>query len=131
MFTEKEKVIYKENYDRILFLKTENMANQGDIPSKKLLADMLLQGKGTDKNEIRAVSLLFDLAMMLDESSRYKLCEHKDIVLNKIKHILNKDTSTIIGARKCEVNNITSKQAKQFLDKFHIQGFVNSTIYYG
>ena len=57
--------------------------------------------------------------------------EHKDIVLNKIKHILNKDTSTIIGARKCEVNNITSKQAKQFLDKFHIQGFVNSTIYYG
>ena len=81
VFTEKEKVIYKENYDRILFLKTENMANQGDIPSKKLLADMLLQGKGTDKNEIRAVSLLFDLAMMLDESSRYKLCEHKDIVL--------------------------------------------------
>lgn len=80
VFTEKEKVIYKENYDRILFLKTENMANQGDIPSKKLLADMLLQGKGTDKNEIKAVSLLFDLAMMLDESSRYKLCEHKDIV---------------------------------------------------
>ena len=85
VFSEKEKTIYKDNYDKILFLKTEYRANKGNVSSKKMLADMFLKGKGTDKNDIKGVELLFDLAINLDEDSRYKLCEYKDIVFrNKV-----------------------------------------------
>lgn len=55
----------------------------------------------------------------------------RDIVLNKITHLLGKDVSTVIGARKCIIENIDRKEAEEFLEKYHIQGYVNSTIHYG
>ena len=56
----------------------------------------------------------------------------KDIVLAKIKHILKKDYDLPkIYARKCTVQVINSSVAKDFLNKFHIQGFVSSNIYLG
>lgn len=36
-----------------------------------------------------------------------------------------------IPARKCEVKEIDSKTYKDFLNKYHIQGAVNSSIRYG
>ena len=57
--------------------------------------------------------------------------EHKEIVLNKIKHIIGKDNSIVVGARKCRINLINKELAKTFLDKYHIQGYVSSTIYLG
>ena len=57
--------------------------------------------------------------------------EHKEIVLNKIKHIIGKDNSIVVGARKCRINLINKDLAKTFLDKYHIQGYVSSTIYLG
>ena len=57
--------------------------------------------------------------------------EHKDIVLNKIKHILGKDTSEKVYGRKCIVKEISSKEKNDFLNKYHIQGADNSSIYLG
>ena len=57
---------------------------------------------------------------------------HKDIVLTKIKHILGKDYNLQrIAGRKIQVREILSNDAKNFLDKFHIQGFYKSTVYIG
>ena len=56
----------------------------------------------------------------------------KDIVLNKIKHILkiSEDKVKVYG-RNCFVKEINNKTAKQFLNENHIQGFSSSTIYLG
>ena len=56
----------------------------------------------------------------------YKL--HKDIVLDKILHAagLNNDKPNLM-ARKCTVSYIESGMAKDFLDTYHIQGYVRST----
>lgn len=57
---------------------------------------------------------------------------HKNIVLNKIRHLIGKDENlNKIYARKCSVKLIDNKTAKEFLDKNHIQGFGKSTIYIG
>ena len=58
--------------------------------------------------------------------------EHKDIVLNKIRHFLGKDTDKpVVGGRKCLVKTISKTEAEPFLTTYHIQGFVASTTYYG
>ena len=58
--------------------------------------------------------------------------EHKDVVLRKIKHLLGQDMDLIkVGARSCRVKMISKDTAKEFLDKYHIQGFSASTIYLG
>ena len=57
---------------------------------------------------------------------------HKEIVLNKIRHILYKDGNKKKAAgRKCIVKKIETHSAKNFLEKFHIQGFAPATIYLG
>lgn len=57
---------------------------------------------------------------------------HKDIVENKIKHLLHKNIDLQkVPARKCIIKEITNNEAKIFLQTYHIQGFVNSTKYYG
>jgi hypothetical protein len=57
---------------------------------------------------------------------------NKEIVLNKIKHLVeNHNTLSKIAGRKCKINEINMSNAKLFLDKFHIQGFAASTIYLG
>ncbi len=57
---------------------------------------------------------------------------HKDIVINKLYHILNIELKLpkIMG-RKCLISEIDSSSAKYFLNKYHIQGFSHSTIYLG
>ena len=58
--------------------------------------------------------------------------ENKGIVLEKINHILGKNKSLpVAGARKCQIREVTKKDAKQFLNMFHIQGFAGASIYYG
>ena len=56
----------------------------------------------------------------------------KEIVLNKLKHILglNNDLPKIMG-RKCKVEIINKEVAESFLNDFHIQGYVKSTIHFG
>jgi len=57
---------------------------------------------------------------------------HKELVLDKISQALNKNEfNKKIGARNCDVKNITKDEAKKFLDTYHIQGFSKATVYIG
>jgi len=57
---------------------------------------------------------------------------NKELVLNKLKHILGKDDNLMkVAGRKVNVKEIYMNDAKNFLDKFHIQGFYRSTVYLG
>ena len=57
--------------------------------------------------------------------------EHKEIVLEKIRHFLGKSKCKVIGARKCTIKEVSKDDAKVFLNTYHIQGFVSSTVYLG
>lgn len=57
---------------------------------------------------------------------------HKDIVLNKIAHVLNIDLRLPkIMARKCVIKVIDKETAKLFLNSFHIQGYSRASLYLG
>ena len=57
---------------------------------------------------------------------------HRDIVYEKLKHILKLDTNQPkIPGRKTTVIEINSVTAQEFLDKYHIQGYTRSTAYLG
>lgn len=58
--------------------------------------------------------------------------KNKALVLNKIDHILKigYDLPKIM-ARKTNIKEISKEEAAEFLEQFHIQGFVPSTVYIG
>lgn len=57
---------------------------------------------------------------------------HKDIVISKIKHIINVNINLFkIVGRECIVKEIDKNQSYTFLERFHIEGFMVSTIYLG
>ena len=56
----------------------------------------------------------------------------KNIVINKILHIANLvQNKKKIYARNCKISLIDKKTAKEFLEKYHIQGKSNSSLNYG
>lgn len=55
----------------------------------------------------------------------------KDIIKNKIKHILKCNNGIRVGGREIKIKKITSEQKSLFLNNNHIQGNDASTIYYG
>ena len=55
----------------------------------------------------------------------------KDLVKNKIKHILKKSEGEKIGARKILIKEISKDDKKIFLDNYHIQGNDKSSIFIG
>jgi len=54
----------------------------------------------------------------------------KDIVKDRLKHIILKSSERIY-ARKCVISEITSKQASEFVDRHHIQGYTGSRVKLG
>lgn len=56
---------------------------------------------------------------------------NKKIVESKILHILGICDGKKIMGRKCVVKEILKHDAKEFLDKYHIQGYVSSSVYLG
>lgn len=54
----------------------------------------------------------------------------KRIVINRLKSILGKTVGRIF-ARKCDVKEIDVSLARKFLDKYHIQGYVQSNVRLG
>lgn len=60
----------------------------------------------------------------------FEVSEKFDIVCSMILHRLNLSSRKIL-ARKSKVDFITSKEARIFLDKNHISGFLPSSIYVG
>lgn len=58
--------------------------------------------------------------------------EHKEIVFEKIRHLLKKDNEKEkVFARKCITKEIDKFTAREFLGKNHIQGFSSSSVYIG
>ena len=57
--------------------------------------------------------------------------KNKQLVKNKLKHILKINDGIKIGARNVIIKIISANDKKDFLDKNHIQGNDNSTIMYG
>lgn len=55
----------------------------------------------------------------------------RNLVLNKIGHLINLNTQINIGARKCIIKEISIEEKNLFLDKYHIQGHDNSTVKLG
>lgn len=57
---------------------------------------------------------------------------NKELVFSKISHILHLDSykEKIVG-RKCTVKEISKDEAKEFLNKNHLQGFAKSSVYLG
>ena len=73
------------------------------------------------RNNIRLIQIFED-----------EYTQHKEIVLNKILHIIGCHANVPkIMARKCIINEIGINTAKNFLNEYHIQGFVSSSIYLG
>ena len=54
----------------------------------------------------------------------------KEIAKNRLKYFLKLNTQRIY-ARKCTIREISKEQAREFVDKYHIQGNANATIYLG
>ena len=57
--------------------------------------------------------------------------DKKQIILNKIKHLLGCSNLPKIGGRKCTITNVEYNEAKKFLDENHIQGHSKATVYLG
>lgn len=54
----------------------------------------------------------------------------KQIVKNRLKHILGIHSASI-GARKCEVREVSNSISNKFLEKHHIQGSISASICLG
>jgi len=67
------------------------------------------------------------LIQIFEDEWQYK----KDIVCDRIRHILHVAANKTYYARKCQVKSVTSSDARKFLDANHIQGFANSSIKLG
>ena len=58
--------------------------------------------------------------------------KHKDIVLEKLKHIIGFNSGKEkIMARKTYISKISKNEAKKFLNEYHIQGYGKCTLSYG
>lgn len=59
-------------------------------------------------------------------------CSNQVIVEHKLLHLLGLDKSLPkVYGRKCHIKLINKEIAKEFLQQYHIQGYVPSTFYYG
>ena len=87
----------------------------------------------TDKNyHLKKLNACKDKGIKLLQIFEDEYLNNRQIVFEKIKHILKKcDNLPKIMGRKCEIKKIKKEYAEEFLNKYHIQGFVSSTIYLG
>jgi len=53
----------------------------------------------------------------------------QDIIKHRLKIILNKEN--ILYARKCKIKELNSKEYKEFLNKYHLQGYIATKVKLG
>lgn len=89
---------------------------------------------GKDKNyHLNKLNIANNKGVKLIQIFEDEYINHKEIVLNKIKHILNinKINKNKIYGRKCITKKITNTEAEAFLTKNHIQGYKRSKVHFG
>ena len=123
------------NNDRTT-LKNENLELDVYIPSKKVAIECNglywhsenVKGKESQVEKLHICSQKGIRLITLFEDE-YE--QSKDLVFNKIAHVLGVDNSQKIYARKCIVKEISNNDKNDFLNKYHIQGTCCSSINIG
>lgn len=135
----------KEIYDYIVSLGIEvEQSNRTVLEGKEIDIFLPKHRIGIECDGLRWHSELYkDKNYHLDKTNK---CKEKGIRLIHIfedewlnkKEIWKSMLSNILGiskekiyARKCEISKVSSKDAREFLDKNHIQGYANSNENYG
>lgn len=86
----------------------------------------------TDKNyHLNKLNRCTDKGIKLIQIFEDEFDEKREIVLEKLKHIIGLSDKPKLYGRKCKIAEIDRDTAKGFIDKYHIQGFVNSSVYIG
>lgn len=89
-------------------------------------------GKKTRQYHLNKTKLCKEKNVKLIHIFEDEFHNSKEIVFNKISHILGiQHNLHKIYGRKCFIKEVDRYTANKFLEKFHIQGFSNSSIYYG
>ena len=90
------------------------------------------EGMGKDRNyHLNKTKLMVDCGYSLIHIFEDEWLNNRDLILNKISHLLNVNNTKSIGARKCNIKQIGADIKSDFLNTNHIQGNDKSNIYYG
>ena len=91
------------------------------------------EGQGKDRNyHLNKTIMCKKYGYSLIHVFEDEWVNNKEIVLSKIKHALGLDSSLPkVGGRQIQVKQIYYHEAKEFLDKYHIQGCTSASIYIG
>jgi len=135
--TEIDLFLKKLNLDTITSSMSIISPNQLDIyiPSKKLAIEFnglyWHNELHVDKNyHLNKTELCEKLGIQLIHIFEDEWLYKEDIVKSRLRNILGLTENKIFG-RKCIIKEITPKESKEFLNKNHIQGSVNSKIKLG
>ncbi len=89
-------------------------------------------GKKDRNYHITKLNLCNEKGIKLIQICDDEYIEHKELVLNKISHIVGVDIDKPkIYARKTKIKQIFTFEAEEFLEKYHIQGKTRATVHYG
>jgi hypothetical protein len=90
------------------------------------------EGMGKDRNyHLNKTKLMNDSGYSLIHIFEDEWISNKELVINKIIHLLGLNTSISIGGRQCTVDRVDSLTKSNFLAMNHIQGNDKSEISYG
>ena len=140
-------VLENEVYDFCKSLSIDAIRNNSDvippfeidiyIPSSKygievngLYWHSEINGKKNKKYHLKKTTMCKDSGINLIHIFEDEWLNKQEIVKSIIKNKLNKNVERIF-ARNCEINRVENDQAKNFLEKNHIQGYIKSKIHIG
>ena len=85
-----------------------------------------------DKNyHFNKFKICHDRGIRLIQIWEHELTTNSTIIFSRLSHVLGFNKPNIIGARKCQISNITASQAREFFNQHHLQGFHASGYYQG
>jgi hypothetical protein len=107
------------------------------IPSKRIAIEYCglywhSELSGKDRNyHLNKLNLCQEKGYSLITIFEDEYLNRKDVVLNRLLHILNINDSKTIYARDCKIKEIDNKLSSDFLNLYHIQGNTGSGIKLG
>jgi len=107
------------------------------IPSKKTAIEFCglywhSESKGKDKNyHLDKLNKCNEVGYRLITIFEDEWLNNQDLVKSHLLNILSKSTAIKMNARDCRIKEIDAKSARNFVDKFHLQGYNGSTVKLG